>query len=101
MNHCECFFYFRAHMNFVQDCLDAFILTAAMEIFGIGKLNEDPKKSKPPHFLHLASKEDQYKWLCNLGKQLLDEYVKLDNGKNVLVPGVGASGKDPDNLLQN
>nr|XP_034322383.1 uncharacterized protein LOC117688429 [Crassostrea gigas] len=65
-------------MNFVQDCLDSFVLGACLHMFGMDSLDGVPVNVEIPHFLHLASIEEQYAWLKELGEQLFKTYIKLN-----------------------
>lgn len=68
-------------MNFVQDCLEAFVLGSCLHMFGMESLDDVPVNVEVPHFLHLSSREEQYAWMKQLGAQLFKTYVKLDKGK--------------------
>lgn len=66
---------------FVEDCLDAFILAAAMNVMGLTELDEQPKEFKPSQFLEIASNDEQYAWLPSLAQYILDRHVTQDKGK--------------------
>lgn len=68
-------------MNFVQECLDSFVLAACLHMFGMDSLDGVPVNVEIPHFLHLASIEEQYAWLKELVEQLFKTYIKLNEGK--------------------
>lgn len=76
---------FRSHMTFVQDCLDAFILGACMDLLGIDNLDARPSRTKLPEFINLRPQQEQYEWIHDLSQQLLDVYVKVrnDNFSNI------------------
>ena len=63
-----------------MDCLDAYILGAAMEVMDLNNVDEMPKKFKPPPLLHASTTEEQYEWLSSLGKEILEKHVKLTKG---------------------
>lgn len=67
-------------MTFVQDCLDAFILGACMDLLGIDNLDARPSRTKLPEFINLRPQQEQYEWIHDLSQQLLDVYVKVRNG---------------------
>ncbi|XP_056016381.1 uncharacterized protein LOC125656920 [Ostrea edulis] len=69
---------YRSHMNFMKDCLASFVLGSCLDMFGTDSLDGCPTKFHIPLFLHLSSPEDQYAWLKQLGEQLVQKYVKLD-----------------------
>lgn len=75
------FYICRQHFAFVEDCLDAFILAAAMNVMGITELDEQPKEFKPSQFLEIASHDEQYDWLSSLAQEILDRHVTQDKGK--------------------
>lgn len=67
-------------MNFMKDCLEAFVLGSCIDMFGMDSLDGCPTEFHIPHFLHLSAPEEQYAWLKQLGEQLIQRYVKLDEG---------------------
>lgn len=73
-------FFFRSHFAFVEDCLDAYILAATVEVMGLGNVDEIPTKVKPPPLLATSTKEEQYEWLVSVAKRVMDKHIKLDNG---------------------
>ncbi|XP_062573983.1 uncharacterized protein LOC134235829 [Saccostrea cucullata] len=73
---------FRQHFAFVEDCLDAFILAAAMDIMGMNELDDQPKEFRPPPLIQTASCDEQYSWLSSLAQEILERHVKLDKDKN-------------------
>lgn len=67
-------------MNFVQDCLDGFILGACLDLFGMESLDDLPTTSQIPMFIELQTPEEQYAYIHKLASQLLNVYVKLNEG---------------------
>ncbi|XP_062601231.1 uncharacterized protein LOC134262924 [Saccostrea cucullata] len=81
-------------MTFIRDCLDAFLLTACMEVLDIKSLDEKPKRTILPELLHLQSKEDQYDWIKELCFQILDTFVYIEEDS---LPTVTAQAAEMDN----
>lgn len=50
-------------------------------MFGMDSLDGVQVNVEIPHLLHLASIEEQYAWLKELGEQLFKTYIKLNEGK--------------------
>lgn len=57
------------------------MLGACLHMFGMDSLDGVLVNVEIPHFLHLASIEEQYAWLKELGEQLFKTYIKLNEGK--------------------
>lgn len=68
-----------------MDCLDAFILGAAMDVMQLGNVDERPGKWKPPPLLEHLSKKEQFDWLTTLAENILQKHIKLDEGKRRLM----------------
>ena len=68
-------------MNFMKDCLEAFVLGSCLDMFGMDALDGCPTKIHIPLFLNASPPEEQYKWLKQLGEELLQKYVKLNEGE--------------------
>lgn len=71
---------FTGLMTFIRDCLDAFLLTACMEVLDIKSLDEKPKRTILPDLLHLQSEEEQHDWIKELCFQILDSFIYIEEG---------------------
>ena len=67
--------YFRAHYSFVEDCLDAYIVGACIHMLGMEDMDSDPPR------IPLLCKEDFYTYIHDTAKNILDRYVKINDGK--------------------
>lgn len=71
---------FTGLMTFIRDCLDAFLLTACMEVLDIKSLDEKPKRTILPDLLHLQSEEEQHDLIKELCLQILDSFIYTEEG---------------------
>ena len=74
------FFLSREHHAFIEDCLDGYIVSAAMQELGLDDMYDSPTLHKIPPLMGTYSKEDQYSWLLKLAHKLLNRFVKLEKG---------------------
>ena len=67
--------YFRAHYSFVEGCLDAYIVGACIHMLGMEDMDSDPPR------IPLLCEEDFYTYIHDTAKNILDRYVKINDGK--------------------
>ena len=53
------FFPIRSHHAFIEDCLDAYIITASLDHFGISSLDTLPTTNVPPSDLSTQGPQEQ------------------------------------------
>ena len=71
-------FDFRSHHQFVDDCLDAYIVAAACTHFGMEYRVSRPTRNLPSPVLSLRAAQDQYLWLRRQAQSML-KYLLVDH----------------------
>ena len=71
-------FDFRSHHQFVDDCLDAYIVAAACTHFGMEDRVSRPTRNLPSPVLSLRAAQDQYLWLRRQAQSML-KYLLVDH----------------------
>lgn len=69
-------------------------------MFGMDSLDGVPVNVEIPHFLHLASIEEQYAWLKELGEQLFKTYIKLNEDSLINIQMTDQVSEMDDQELQ-
>ena len=62
-------------MSFFAAETDAFLVSAAMNYFGMESVNDSPKRNVFSSNLHQGSMEEKRKWLCEHAANLFDQYL--------------------------
>lgn len=64
----------------MEDCLDAYIVGAAMDVMGLETLNGKPSNF-PCHLLNFHSDEERYTALNQLAQKIIKKHINLDRGE--------------------
>lgn len=68
----------RAHYSFIDDCLDAYIVTACLHLLDLSDIDEI--SSRKQTLFDILTKEEQYNFISQISKEILEKYIKIPNG---------------------
>lgn len=67
----------RAHYSFIDDCLDAYIVTACLHLLDLSDIDEI--SSRKQTLFDILPKEEQYNFISQISKEILEKYIKIPN----------------------
>lgn len=73
---------YRSHFAFVEDCLDAHLVAAALKYMEIKDVEESSKFRQP--LFEALPNEEQRQFIYSIARGILDRYIKLSDGLNVI-----------------
>ena len=69
---------FRPDYSFIDDCLDAYIVTACTHLLKLSDIDQEPAHKQA--LFDVLSDEEKYKYISEIAQQILDKYIKLSAG---------------------
>lgn len=68
---------YRAHFLFIDDCLDAYIVIACLHLLDLSDIDEI--SSRKQTLFDILPKEEQYNFISQISKKILEKYIKILN----------------------
>lgn len=66
------------HYSFIDDCLDAYIVTACLHLLDLSDIDEI--SSRKQTLFDILPKEEQNSFISQISKVILEKYIKIPNG---------------------
>lgn len=66
---------YRANYSFIDDCLDAYIVTACLHLLDLSDIDEI--SSRKQTLFDILPKEEQYNFILQIFKEILEKYIKI------------------------